>query len=498
MKKSVKWNGLVLSLLMAIALLMQPASIYADNSEIDNYIASLSYNPTEILKSNGEKYENILPRESQFKDGKFVVVTREKKQISNASSDISIMNSTSNKIYPGTLLLADNKLVENNPTILSVARAPMTLSVDLPGLTGGRNSVVVERPSKSATQSAINELLDTWNTEASKNYPNIPARLQYTETMAYDMNQLKVKFGTSFEKLSVPLNIDFSAIHSGEKQTQIVNFKQIYYTVSMDTPMNPSSVFDAFVSKQDLINRGVSNETPPVYVSDVSYGRSMYIKLETNSKNTEVKNAFAAAIKGVDISQNSEYQNILNNTSFSAIILGGEAGQSSKVVHGNINDLKQLIQDGANYDRTNPGVPISYSTSFLKDNKQAIIQNHSDYIETKASSYDQGVLTLHHKGAYVIRYNITWDEISHDDKGNEVVIKREWKKNHDRLTAGFRTSIPLKGNVRNLKVEIEGATGLVWEPWRTSYEKENLTLHKELVLVNSGTTLNQKVTEVVE
>lgn len=151
---------------MAIVLLMQPASVYADNSEMDNYLASLSYNPTEILMSKGEKYENIPPRESQFKDGKFVVVTREKKQISNASSDISIMNSTSNKIYPGTLLIADNKLVENNPTILSVARAPMTLSVDLPGLTGGRNSVVVERPSKSATQSAINGLLDTWNSEA--------------------------------------------------------------------------------------------------------------------------------------------------------------------------------------------------------------------------------------------------------------------------------------------------------------------------------------------
>ncbi|WP_193441599.1 thiol-activated cytolysin family protein, partial [Streptococcus suis] len=89
--------------------------------------------------------------------------------------------------------------------------------------------------------------------------------LQYDETMAYSMSQLKTKFGTSFEKIAVPLDINFDAVNSGEKQVQIINFKQIYYTVSVDEPESPSKLFAEGTTVEDLQRNGITDEVPPVY-----------------------------------------------------------------------------------------------------------------------------------------------------------------------------------------------------------------------------------------
>ncbi|MFX3887016.1 thiol-activated cytolysin family protein, partial [Streptococcus suis] len=79
--------------------------------------------------------------------------------------------------------------------------------------------------------------------------------------------QLKTKFGTSFEIIAVPLVINFDAVNSGEKQVHIVNFKQIYYTVSVDEPESPSKLFEEGTTVEDLKRNGITDEVPPVYVS---------------------------------------------------------------------------------------------------------------------------------------------------------------------------------------------------------------------------------------
>lgn len=116
-------------------------------------------------------------------------------------------------------------------------------------------------------------------------------------------------------------------------------------------------------------------------------------------------------------------------------------------------------------------MPISYTTSFLRDNVVATFQNSTDYVETKVTAYRNGDLLLDHSGAYVAQYYITWDELSYDHQGKEVLTPKAWDRNGQDLTAHFTTSIPLKGNVRNLSVKIRECTGLAWEWWRTVYEK---------------------------
>jgi len=463
-------------------------------AELNKYLFGLNYDKTNILTRRGEAIENYTNTSTKQQGNEFVVVEKVKKNLSNGSADVAINGN--GDIFLGALFKANQDLLENKPQQISLDRSKGSISVDLPGMVGG-DSYVDANPTASGMQEGVNTLLNRWHEKYAAKNP-APARMQYESTSAYSMNQLKAKFGSDFEKVGVNLKIDFEAVNKGEKQVEVVDFKQIYYTANFDAPKNPSDVFAPGVTVDQLKARGIDGKTPPVYVSSVSYGRQMYVKFETTSKSTELKAAINAVIKGVPIKPDSEWARVLKNTTVTVSIVGGNADGAARVVTGTVEDLKKLIQEGATFSTQNPAVPISYKTAFLKDNQVATIQSNTDYIETKVTSYKNGYLKLHHKGAYIARYYVYWDEVTYDKDGVESIRSRQWEDNGKNRTAGFQTELQFKGNVRNIRVKIQEKTGLVWEKWRTVYNRTDLPLVQKRTIVNSGTTLRPKYDEKVE
>lgn len=463
-------------------------------AELNNYLFGLNYDKLNILTRKGEAIENYTNTSTKQQGSEFVVVEKVKKSLSNGSSDVAI--NSNGDIYLGALFKVNQDLLENKPQQISLERSKGRISVDLPGMVGG-DSYVDANPTVSGMQEGVNTLLNRWHEKYAAKNP-APARMQYESTSAYSMNQLKAKFGSDFEKIGVNLKIDFEAVNKGEKQIEVVDFKQIYYTANFDAPKNPSDVFAQGVTVDQLKARGIDEKTPPVYVSSVSYGRQMYVKFETTSKSTELKAAIDAVIKGVPIKAESEWARVLKDTKVTVSIVGGNADGAARVVTGTVEDLKKLIQEGATFSTQNPAVPISYKTAFLKDNQVATIQSNTDYIETKVTSYKNGFLNLHHKGAYIARYYVYWDEVTYDKDGIESIRSRQWEDNGKSRTAGFQTEIQFRGNVRNIRVKIQEKTGLVWEPWRTVYNRTDLPLVQKRTIINSGTTIRPKYDEKVE
>ncbi len=463
-------------------------------AELNKYLFGLNYDKTNILTRRGEAIENYTNTSTKQQGSEFVVVEKVKKNLSSGHADVAINGN--GDIFLGALFKANQDLLENKPQQISLDRSKGRISVDLPGMVGG-DSYVDANPTVSGMQEGVNTLLNRWHEKYAGKNP-APARMQYESTSAYSMNQLKAKFGSDFEKVGVNLKIDFEAVNKGEKQIEVVDFKQVYYTANFDAPKNPSDVFASGVTVDQLKAHGIDENTPPVYVSSVSYGRQMYVKFETTSKSTELKAAINAVIKGVPIKPESEWARVLKNTTVTVSIVGGNADGAARVVTGTVEDLKKLIQEGATFSTQNPAVPISYKTAFLKDNQVATIQSNTDYIETKVTSYKNGYLNLHHKGAYIARYYVYWDEVTYDKDGVESIHARQWEHNGQNRTAGFQTELQFKGNVRNLRVKIQEKTGLAWEPWRTVYNRTDLPLVQKRTIINSGTTIRPKYDEKVE
>ncbi|MDU4339195.1 MAG: thiol-activated cytolysin family protein, partial [Streptococcus mitis] len=272
-------------------------------AELNNYLFGLNYDKLNILTRKGEALENYTNTSTKQQGNEFVVVEKVKKNLSNGSADVAINGN--GDIFLGALFKANQDLLENKPQQISLDRSKGSISVDLPGMVGG-DSYVDANPTASGMQEGVNTLLNRWHEKYAAKNP-APARMQYESTSAYSMNQLKAKFGSDFEKVGVNLKIDFEAVNKGEKQVEVVDFKQIYYTANFDAPKNPSDVFAPGVTVDQLKARGIDGKTPPVYVSSVSYGRQMYVKFETTSKSTELKAAINAVIKGVPIKPDSEW-----------------------------------------------------------------------------------------------------------------------------------------------------------------------------------------------
>ncbi|MBC6974040.1 thiol-activated cytolysin family protein [Bacillus sp. Xin] len=456
-------------------------------SGIDTGIANLKYNNQEVLAVNGDKVESFVPKESINSNGKFVVIEREKKSLTTSPVDISIIDSVANRTYPGAVQLANKAFADNQPSLLVAKRKPLNISIDLPGMRK-ENTITVQNPTYSNVSGAVDDLVSTWNEKYSTTH-TLPARMQYTESMVYSKSQIASALNVNAKYLDNGLNIDFNAIASGEKKVMVAAYKQIFYTVSAELPNNPSDLFDSSVTFAELTRKGVSNTAPPVMVSNVAYGRTIYVKLETTSKSKDVQAAFKALIKNNSVETSGQYKDIFEDSTFTAVVLGGGSKEHNKVVTKDFNEIRNIIKDNAELSPKNPAYPISYTSTFLKDNATAAVHNNTDYIETTSTEYSGGKMTLDHYGAYVAQFDVSWDEFSYDENGNEVLSHKTWEANGKNRTAHFSTVIPLPPNSKNIKVLAWECTGLAWEWWRTVINEQNVPLTNEINIWIGGTTL---------
>ena len=456
-------------------------------SGIDNGIANLKYDSRDILAVNGDKVESFVPKEGKNSNGKFVVVEREKKSLTTSPVDISIIDSMTNRTYPGAIQLANKAFADNQPSLLVAKRKPLNISIDLPGMRK-ENTVTVQNPTYSNVSGAVDDLVSTWNEKYSSTH-TLPARMQYTESMVYSKSQIASALNVNAKYLDNGLNIDFNAIANGEKKVMVAAYKQIFYTVSAELPNNPSDLFDNSVTFEELTRKGVSNTAPPVMVSNVAYGRTIYVKLETTSKSKDVQAAFKALLKNNSVETSGQYKDIFEDSTFTAVVLGGDAKEHNKVVTKDFDEIRNIIKDNAELSPKNPAYPVSYTSTFLKDNAVAAVHNNTDYIETTSTEYSSAKMTLDHYGAYVAQFDVSWDEFSYDENGNEVLTHKTWEGNNKDKTAHFSTVIPLPPNSKNVKVLARECTGLAWEWWRTVINEQNVPLTNEIKIWISGTTL---------
>ncbi|WDV44348.1 thiol-activated cytolysin family protein [Clostridiaceae bacterium M8S5] len=493
--KSSKVKKIVMGMVLSICVGAQPALAVAEpvvtatetQNSVDKGIANLDYNKYEVLANQGDVIENVVPKEGLSENGKFIVLEHTKKSLGGDPVDISVVDSIMDRTYPGALLLADGEFVKNRPTALMAERKPINISIDLPGLEDD-NTILVENPSYGTVNGAIQKLIDRWAAKNSETH-TLPARTQYTETMVHSKNQLKMGLNVDIDLVDKKLGIDFGAIMKGEEKCMVASYKQIFYTVSAQLPNNPSDLFGSDVTFKELQGKGVSDNSPPVMVSNVAYGRTVYVVLKTSSSSNKVEATFKALLKGQSIKGNTEFENIAENSSFSVVVLGGDAQEHNKLITTDFNEVRNIIKDNAAFSLKNPGYPISYTSSFLKDNSLAAVHNSTDYVETTSTQYSRGKISIDHSGGYVARFFVSWDEVSYDDKGNEKLTHKNWDGNAYVRTAHYTTVIDLPANAKNINIYAHEATFVLWEPWRVILDEKNLPLTNNIQVAVWGTTL---------
>lgn len=341
----------------------------------------------------------------------------------------------------------------------------MRLSIDLPGL---KTSSELVQPNGSSVQDFLNRMLEQWNADPkSKGYVNA-ARSFMDVTHAFTSQQAALDLGFNAKWASGSASSQLNVTGNTEQSVVVAYFKQVFYTLTVNTPESPASVFADSVTEEQARHIFDSHH-PPAYVRSVDYGRILMVRMETSAVDTSVnlKGAFEQATSGgvtVGGSLAAKYESIIKNSHFTVVAIGGGADSPVELfagaADGQLKGLQDYIKRDSTYRRDNPGLPIAYQVAFIKDNTYAMMGFPTDYTQTECINYPNGYVKFHHAGAYVAKAQVTWQE---PDQHGNYSVQRHWESGNK--TAGWSQTLDVPGDAHGLRLKAWAATGLVWDPW---------------------------------
>lgn len=365
-----------------------------DAQAIGEYIETLAYDGPGMLNvqdtGNSDVSRERTDTGSTTEGGK--VCLTETYDLKQNFGKIAILRPTSGVIYPGALVQANQAMMDGLPEPVTLGRAPMTLSLDLPGM-GAAGIIEVVNPANSSVQAAISDALEWWNANAYQDGYVNAANSAYNLTTSYSSEQTAMDVGLNMSWATGDFSGKFSTFTSAEKSVVTASFQQAFYTVTFDNPQSPEDVFAPAVSLAQ-VEQQMNSAAPPAYVSSVTYGRIIMMRMETTETvtSTDLEAAFNYGVgklsAGGDLAL--RYDGILASSSVEVITIGGNAAVASQLV--DPSTLQAVITgENAVYSRNNPGVPISYVVRYLKDDSVAKLGYTTEYSTRECNFANQEI-----------------------------------------------------------------------------------------------------------
>lgn len=366
-----------------------------DTNEIDQYVRSLSKlqaDPSQVVE--GEK--SAAEQEGDYS------CTVQNFSETRQYDRVVAYSANSDALWPGAILHGDS-VYDGLFAQAVFDRTPVNVSVSLENLAGGP-SATLEDPSLSSFRDAISQIL------ASQVNGDTPANI-YTEIEeVHSEEQLAVALGAGISGGVAPFNISTSFNFSDQqvRSRYLVKYVQAYYTVDVNAPGNPSDWLAPTVTVDDVAEK-FGDGNPPVYVSSITYGRTVLFTFESNYSATELASALEFTYSGgVDVSGDVSvtYEELVSQSNITAYILGGSGGDAVQTIDG-YTALRDFIKSGGNYSPESPGAPIAYKLSYLADNSPARLSFTRDYSVKDCVRVSQKVL-------------VTLDSITVENAADEV------------------------------------------------------------------------------
>lgn len=434
------------------------------NNEINNYIYSLDYDPKKLIAIPGDKTVTSEPYYTEENEGsQYLLCTNSPKNLSSELFDISLLNGIEGVIYPGSLVRVNQDLASGRPTPISIEKAPLTLNINLPGLKE-ENKISLENPTYSETTSNINKSIEYW---LSQNEYKIPSKQQFSVSDFYSDKQVALELGFDLKWASIDLKTKLELESKSTKSCVVAMYKQIFYSITLDIPPSPSYFFKESVTLESVKNI-VNNENPLGYIRSVDYGRILFVKIESSNTDNHhtIKEILKVTLDKKNIDQNltEEQKEVLKNSTISVISLGGNASEAAKVlVCSNLEELKKVIRDNAEFTKDNLGVPISYSASFAKDNSVAIISSTASYVEKKYEIFNSTSIDLEHSGGYVAEVIMECKKRTVDKDGKLTL--EPFRVSTGKITAPKKYHHDFPGCFTDIIINAGENSALVWDHW---------------------------------
>ena len=296
--------------------------------------------------------------------------------ISQAFDETILLDPTTDIIYPDCALKGNSIGDGTYAAISDCQLGDITFSINLSPENPAEKSktkYTVKNIRKSDYQDALNE----WATMQFKE--GAQTTIQSVEKITNN-TELVVKLGAAVKSSIADVSTSFGFNFNKKKNHILAKVIQKVFSVSTDFPRNTPTIFNK-------VDKTYFENYQPVYVSNINYGRILYLCIDTNESEKDVQVALDFAIKKIkntdvtiDANAETKYKNILSKSDIHITMLGGGATLQREVTNANLEAVKRFLDQHVPINQLQP---ISFSLRFAVDNSQARVLTSNVYTITQ-------------------------------------------------------------------------------------------------------------------
>lgn len=296
--------------------------------------------------------------------------------ISQAFDETILLDPTTDIIYPGCALKGNSIGDGTYAAISDCQLGDITFSINLSPENPAEKSktkYTVKNIRKSDYQDALNE----WATMQFKE--GAQTTIQSVEKITNN-TELVVKLGAAVKSSIADVSTSFGFNFNKKKNHILAKVIQKVFSVSTDFPRNTPTIFSK-------VDKTYFENYQPVYVSNINYGRILYLCIDTDESEKDVQAALDFAIKKIkntdvtiDANAETKYKNILSKSDIHITMLGGGATLQREVTNANLEAVKRFLDQHVPINQLQP---ISFSLRFAVDNSQARVLTSNVYTITQ-------------------------------------------------------------------------------------------------------------------
>lgn len=364
----------------------------ADRAEVDEYVADLGswedFSPLletveEPVGEASETEETVEETINGALQNVTYVCTETPISLTDTPREIVMYEPNASIMWVGNLIQGDS-YAGGAGTFeeLSIRqRDTLRLSIDL--LTGG-NYAEVPSPTLTSVQSAIGELIQAATDAGHRSGSSI----DYEEALSYSAREGALRLGLSGNYMGASAAAELEVSRAANERTMTAHFVQKMFTIAIELPQSPGDMFSDELTQaiwdQQVAAGNIGPNNLPVYIAQITYGRTMTYTLTSTHSESRMRAAIAASYDGLvgggSGYTEAELRETLGQQNIRVTTIGGE-GQNAL----------NLISSGnlAEYFTTDAPLtsarPLSYQLNFLGDNTVAKVSETTAYTRRECS-----------------------------------------------------------------------------------------------------------------
>ncbi len=380
-KPATPWRPLLA--LAALVLLVACGGPGGPVTNVDAFVASLpgwhEVAPP-VVENAGEPTGEAPVVDQETVDGIVYSCTTTPYDIAKNPKEMALFNPDASVLWPGALIRGGSHVSVGSLELLALSRerrAPLGISIQGGGVLGipGGVSTIVDQPVGSTIREGINQLVvNALGADVAVG----AGASSFTSVESHSSTQALVSLGLDARYLGAEASARLDYSKNASQHTYTAYFVQRLFTIAVDLPERPSSLFADGMAGADLQALGISGSNLPLYIDSVSYGRILMFSFTSSASRERIAAAlefsYNSPVGGVDGFAETDLRQTLSSARIEVFALGGPN-----------TGVQNLIRDGslASYFEAplaiNQVEPISFTLRNLGDNRLATVGDTTSY-----------------------------------------------------------------------------------------------------------------------